>query len=66
MTFGELKAELSDLTEEQLDCDISVCIESQDEYFSGTNAEMTICEEDDVLDADHPFIYIKDIVHAGT
>jgi len=58
-TLRELKAALSYLTEEQLDCNITVERQSSDECypaifeFAGVNH--------DVLDLGHPLFYIADI-----
>lgn len=56
-TFRELLNELQKMTDEQLDCDLTI-VDEHDEYFA---VEMVSewHKFDDVLDADHPFFRIS-------
>lgn len=58
MTYGELREVLHNLTEEQLGCDVTVELGITDEFYV---AELRISgSENDVLDEDHPVIYVED------
>ncbi len=58
ITYRELLKNLQKLSEDQLDSDVTVELGLSDECFP---AEFRICgEEHDVLDEDHPVIYVKD------
>ena len=58
-TFRDLLVELRGLTEEQLDCDLTI-VDEHEEYFA---IEVTVgkSDEDDVLDSDHPFLTVNKI-----
>lgn len=57
MTYRKLREALNDLTEEQLDCDVTVEAALSDECSS---AEFRVCDEEhDILDEDHPVIYVQ-------
>ena len=54
MTYRELYAKMSNWTDEQLDCEVTVQL--ADEYFV---ASLRICDEDDdILDGCHPVIEV--------
>jgi hypothetical protein len=56
MTYRELLERLSSLSDEQLNCNVTVEDPYEDECFP---AELRICGEDhSSLDEDHPVIYI--------
>jgi hypothetical protein len=54
ITYRELLKELSKMTVEQLDCDVSVCGPDGEFY----EAELDFQDEDDVLDKDHPYLNV--------
>ncbi len=56
ITYKKLLEFLLTLNEEQLECDVTVHDTNIDEYFIGIN--LCINEEDDVLDAGHPYIEV--------
>lgn len=58
MTYAELLEKLKGLTLEQLNCDATIHIIDIDEYY--TIKGLDFADEDyvDVLDEDHPFLYI--------
>jgi hypothetical protein len=57
MTYRELRKALEDLTEDQLNCDVTVEAALSDEC---SPAELRTCGEDhDILDEDHPVIYVQ-------
>lgn len=57
MTYRDLLAELSRMTDEQLSCDLTVELAIEDECIP---AELRICGPNhDVLDEDHPVIYVE-------
>lgn len=57
MTYRELLKKLACLTENQLDCDVTVEIQVEDECFP---AEFSIAgSEHSCLDEDHPVILVK-------
>ena len=53
MTYRELIEQLEKLTEEQLECTVTVQDLYQEEYYS---ADFDIVVESDVLDEDHPVL----------
>ena len=53
MTYRELIKDLKKLTEEQLDCTVTVEDINYGEYYAG---DFDILVESDVLDEDHPII----------
>lgn len=56
MTYKELLEKLNKLTEEQLNCDVTVEIMIENECYP---AELRICgKTHDSLDEDHPVIYV--------
>ncbi len=57
MTYRELKVKLSELTDEQLDCDVTVLDERKDECWA---VFWDISTEYDVLDANHPIIVLRE------
>lgn len=55
ITYRDLLKELMELSDEQLECDVTVENGIENECFA---AELRICaEEHDSLDEDHPVIY---------
>jgi len=57
MTYRELRDALQDLTESQLDCDVTVEAALSDECAP---AEFRVCDSDhDILEEDHPVIYVQ-------
>lgn len=59
MTYKELKEQLDNLSEEQLNQDVTVYDSHQDEYYgSYTDLEFTPNDETDVLDPNHAYIVI--------
>lgn len=52
MTYGELLSQLYEMTPQQLQMDITICM--NDEYYPVSKLEF--CEELDVLDVNHPFL----------
>ena len=54
MTYRELLENLKNLSENQLDMDVSVRDVQTDEHFSGSS--FVITDETDVLDENHPVI----------
>lgn len=56
-TFRDLKVFLSALSEEQLDCDLSVQLSHNEEYYEVIAFDLA--EDDDVLDKDHPYIIVE-------
>jgi len=55
ITYRDLLRKLKTLSEEQLDMDLTLY--SDGEYYP---AEILLTDEDDVLDANHPYIAISD------
>lgn len=64
-TFGELLNKLVNLSEEQLNCNISIYEENADEFFSAVNIQLDFLINNengidtDVLDVNHPFFSIN-------
>jgi hypothetical protein len=56
MTHRELLEKLDELSEEQLDLDVTVYDSFNQEYYPLESVE--VCEEDDVLDSGHPVFNI--------
>lgn len=57
MTYRQLKERINKLSENQLDCDITVYKPDEDEYYP-THISVGITEENDVLDEGHPYFLI--------
>jgi len=57
MTFRELKENLDSLSDEQLDCDLTVYDPNEQEFY-GANLDLSTTEESDVLDKNHPYLAI--------
>lgn len=57
MTYRELLQELQKLSEEQLDCDISVYDEEAEEFFH-VDHDLQIQSGNDVLGHGHPYLVI--------
>jgi len=56
MTYRELITQLRLLSPEQVDCDVTVELQPEDEFFAG---ELRICSpEHGVLDDNHPVIFV--------
>lgn len=64
-TFGELLNKLRNLSEEQLNCNISIYEENSDEFFSAIEIQLDFLINNengistDVLDVNHPFFSIN-------
>lgn len=58
MTYKELIAELQQLSEEQLNTDVTIFVRGVEEYIPASNAVYFADEEDGVLDPDHPYLMI--------
>ena len=56
MTYAELYGILSVLTEDQMQCDVTVRCKQTDEFFTVVGAKVS--RNDDVLNADHLFLEI--------
>ena len=56
-TYRDLLEELKGLTDEQLDCDITLM--DEDEEFHGVRIRTEQSYEDDVLDAKHPYFVLE-------
>lgn len=61
MTWKDLKYQLNDLTEEQLNTDVTVLDTDTDEFFGCYSDSISINKDglSDVLDDGHPFLEIK-------
>lgn len=60
MTYKQLKDQLNMLSEEQLDCDITI-YHPEDQKFYPAIIGMRITRETDVLDKNHPFFHILEV-----
>ena len=58
LTYRELLRQLSAMSEEWLDANVTVYLEGIDEYFP--IKRFLINKEDDVLDEGHPFLEVAD------
>ena len=59
MTYRELAALImEEFNDDQLDMDVSVYDWDQDEFYPLAETPWAITSEDDVLDADHPYLII--------
>ena len=59
MTYRELAALImEEFNDDQLDMDVTVYNADQDEYFLLAETPVAITSEDDVLDADHPYLIV--------
>ena len=56
MTYKKLQRELTRLTDEQLDTDVTILITDVEEFYQVKVLDFT--EEGDVLDAEHPILII--------
>lgn len=56
MTYRELRDKLDELTDEQLDCDVTVH-DLDDEYFPISSLETY--DTEGVLDDNHPFLEVQ-------
>lgn len=56
MKYRELKDRLEQLTDEQLDMDLSVLLRLSEEVIPGG---FGITEDDDILDKNHPIIVVE-------
>lgn len=59
MTYKELKNQLENLNEEQLDMDVTIYDSEDDEFFGCYTPQLHINKEDDTLDDNHPYLIIK-------
>lgn len=60
MTYRELRLQLEMLSEEQLDCDVTVYDGDSDDFFVCHAAELEIHGETGALDDKHPYLTIKE------
>jgi hypothetical protein len=60
MTYKELKDQLDNLNEEQLEMDVTIYDSEEDEFFGCYAPQLSINKEDDTLDDNHPYLTIKD------
>ena len=59
MTYRELAEYISNLTDEQKDCDVTVFVSGVAEYYSLVgDYPATEAESSDVLDENHPYLVI--------
>ena len=58
MTYRELRIALSDLTEEQLDCDVTVEAVLSEEFLPASKFRI-VGVESGVMDEDHPVICVE-------
>ena len=58
MTYRELAALIMEFDDEQLDSNVTIYHSDQDEYFPLAYTPLAITAEDDVLDANHPYLII--------
>lgn len=58
MTYRELAALIMEFDDEQLDSDVTIYDSDQDEYVPLAYTPLAITAEDDVLDANHPYLVI--------
>ena len=57
MKYRDLKKALETLTEEQLDCDLTLYDPNEQEYYPA-DLKMEVTKDTDVLDKGHPFLDI--------
>jgi len=57
MTYRELQEQLGRLTDEQLDCDVTVYFTESDEFLPATGCDSMV--HDDVLDENHPYLTVS-------
>jgi hypothetical protein len=62
MTYRDLRKQLNDLTEEQLDMDVTIYDGSVDELFGAYHTDLQFNLEDDILDKGHPYLIINQSV----
>ena len=58
MTYRELAEYISNLSEEQKDCDVTVFISGVEEYYSLSQYPVVEADGDDVLDDGHPYLAV--------
>ncbi len=58
ITYKDLQEILSNLSEEQLNSTVTVWLGTSDECFAAT---FCLYEEDDILDAGHPVLYLEEV-----
>lgn len=59
MTYKELAEYISNLTEEQINCDVTVYVSGTDEFYSLVGDYPALeAEADDVLDQGHPYLAV--------
>lgn len=56
MTYKQMLSFINELSDEQLEMDVTVYLETDDEFFPVLDFAVT--DETDVLDTDHPYIVI--------
>jgi len=67
MTYRDLRDQLlsGELTDEQLDMDVTIYDAEKDEFYGCYASELSINKSDDALDENHPYLSIKKSVEAG-
>ena len=48
------------MTEEQLDCDVTIHLHSKDEFYAIDHIELVSAQEEDRLDDGHPVLIVFD------
>lgn len=61
MKYRDLLDKCEQMSEEQLNMDVTVHVASSDEFFKADHLELTDDQEDDRLDDGHPILVIFDI-----
>jgi hypothetical protein len=59
MTYKELKNQLEKLNEDQQDMDVTIYDSEDDEFYGCYAHDLSINNEDDTLDDNHPYLIIK-------
>lgn len=58
LTYRELRNRINQMTEEQLDCDVTIVDSGSDEFYT---VDVVSCEDTDgVLDHNHPYLIIEE------
>ena len=60
MTYAQLAAKISTMTEDQLNSDVTVYVSDVDEFYSVVDDYpfLISCDDTDVLDTGHPYLVI--------
>ena len=60
MTWLKLKQYIERMTQEQLNQDVTIHLDSKDEFFAVDHAELCDSNEEDRLDDGHPYLVVFD------